>query len=79
MKGDSKCTIILNSPFLDRLYMNASTAYMAAEGPPNPKIKSTWIGNRVSDELGCYNEKVLSIQKDINSDPRINEIRLLSH
>ena len=66
-----------NSPFLDRLYKNASAEYISAGGPPDRRIRSIWINNQMSNELDWYDKKVASIQKDIKSNPRINEIRSL--
>ena len=68
--------IYIDSPLniMDYLYTNASADYISAGGPPDPVIRSTWIDNQISNELDWYDKQALSIQKDIRSNPRFNEI-----
>ena len=66
-----------DSLFIDYLYKNASADYISAGGPPDPIVRNLWISNQMSNELDWYNKKALSIQTDIKSNPRFNEIQKL--
>ena len=66
--------IHMNNPLLDYLYVNASTDYISAGGPPDPKIRSKWISNHIQDDIDYIDKQMLSIQEDILANPRLNEL-----
>ena len=68
------------SPIMDYLYKKASAAYIAAEGPPDPIVRSMWISNHIQENKLKMDDIVSSALMDITTNPRINEIRhLLSY
>ena len=72
-----KKPIYINGPIMDQLYKKASVAYATEVGIPDRKIRSNYIGNKISDDLDYYSEQSKFIPEILKSYPRINEIKYL--